>query len=305
LTSSCGRATRPITDLSSPDACDLLLNELDTESSREGGQATEPLTDKVAIVTGASKGIGRALALAFADAGASLVLAARGIDELERVAAEARKHGASVLSVTTDVTDLEQAATLVSRAGEEFGTVDILVNNVGAVPFLAPFAEIKMTGFEKYFRVNFIGAANCMQAVAPVLLSKRDGCVLNVASIAGFVASPALSYYASAKAALISLTETVALEWAPYNVRVNALAPGHIATGMNEEARETSAEFNSDVLAAIPLGRWGEPEDVTPAAVFLCSPAASFLTGVVLRVDGGQALSSLTGLVSARRLVEL
>jgi len=156
--------------------------------------------------------------------------------------------------------------------------------------------QIRLEGFEKYFRLNFLGAVYCTKAVAPVLLAKSDGCILNIASVAGFIASPGLTYYASAKAALINFTRTMAQEWAAYRVRVNALAPGWIETDMNEPARQMMPEFNRSVLDSIPLGRWGTPEDVAGAATFLCSPAASFITGSVLIVDGGQTLSTLTGL---------
>jgi NAD(P)-dependent dehydrogenase (short-subunit alcohol dehydrogenase family) len=200
------------------------------------------------------------------------------------------------IGVPADVTDPGQVQGLVDRAVAEFGAVDILVNNAGAAPFLSTLDQMRLEGFEKYFRLNFNSAVYCTKAVAPQFLSRGDGCVLNVASVAGFIASPGLTYYASAKAALISFTRTLAQEWAAHKVRVNALAPGWIETEMNETARRTIPEFNRSVLESIPLGRWGTPEDVAGAAVFLCSPAASFITGSVLVVDGGQTLSTLAGL---------
>src|SRR5207247_5944754 len=160
---------------------------------------------------------------------------------------------------------------LVDGTVERFGTVDILVNNAGAAPFFSPLDQIRMEGFEKYFRVNFTSAVHCTKAVAPVLLAKSEGCVLNMASVAAFVASPGLTYYASAKAALINFTRTVAQEWAAYGIRVNALAPGGIETPMNEGARLMMPQFEENVLASIPLGRWGQPEVVAGGALFRCS----------------------------------
>ncbi len=254
------------------------------------------LQGKTAIITGASKGIGKAIARTFAAAGASVALAARGREELEQTAKEIEGEGGRALAIPTDVTEVGQVQNLVDRTIAELGTVDILVNNAGAAPFLSTLDQIRLEGFEKYFRLNFNGAVHCTKAVAPILMAKSDGCVLNVASVAGFIASPGLTYYASAKAALISFTRTMAQEWAAYGVRVNALAPGWIETEMNEPARQMIPEFNRRVLDSIPLGRWGTPEDVAGAALFMCSPAASFITGSVLVVDGGQTLSTLTGL---------
>ena len=253
------------------------------------------LEGQTAIVTGGSKGIGRAIALAFVQAGASVAIAARSQDDLDRTVKEIEAAGGRCIGVQTDVTDPDQVRDLIRRATERFGTVDILVNNAGAAPFIAPIAETRLEGFEKYFRVNFHGAVYCTKAVAPVLLERGSGCVLNIASVAGILATPGESYYGSAKAALIQFTRTVAREWASSGVRVNALAPGWTDTPLNEPLR-LDPEANRAILGSIPLGRWGTPEEIAAAALFLCSPAASFITGTVLIVDGGQTTSGLSGL---------
>lgn len=250
------------------------------------------LEGQTAIVTGGSKGIGRAIAFALAGAGASVALAARRRETLEATAREIEQEGGRAIGVPADVNDREQVRNLVARTMEAFGTVDILVNNAGAAPFMSPLDQTHALGFEKYFRMNFFSALYCTKAVAPILMEKRSGCVLNIASVAGMIATPGLSYYGTAKAALLSLTKTIAHEWAPHGVRVNAIAPGWIETDMNEAARQSS-EFLEATTRSIPLGRWGTAEDVAGAALFLCSPAASWITGTVLLVDGGQLLSNL------------
>jgi NAD(P)-dependent dehydrogenase (short-subunit alcohol dehydrogenase family) len=253
------------------------------------------LKGKTAVVTGGSKGIGKAIAQTFAEAGARVVLAARGVEDLEPAAREIESNGGRALAVPTDVSDNEQVEALMARAVEEFGGIDILVNNAGAAPFFSTIDQMRLSGFEKYFKIDFTSAVYCTRAAAKQLLASEGGSVLNVASVAGYIASPGLTYYASAKAALINFTRTVAQEWAPSKVRVNALAPGWIATEMNAVARATNPAFVQGMLDSIPLGRLGEPEDVAAAALFLCSPAASFITGSVLVLDGGQTLASLTG----------
>lgn len=252
------------------------------------------LEGKVALVTGGSKGIGRAIALAFADAGADVALAARGLDDLERTAKEVEERGRRALPVPTDVAQNQQVKALVDRTVAELGTIDVLVNNAGAAPFFSTVEAMREDGFEKYFRINFTSAFYCTHAAGPVLLERGSGSVINVASVAAYIASPGLTYYASAKAALVSFTKTVAREWAASGIRVNAVAPGWIETEMNTGARQDPG-FYEGVRSQIPLGRWGTAEEVANVALFLASDASSFMTGSIVVVDGGQTLTALGG----------
>jgi len=250
------------------------------------------LQDKVAVVTGGSKGIGKTIADVFSVAGATVVLASRNEDDLRAAVADIEEHGGRAVGVPTDVTDPEHAERLFETTMAEVGGVDILVNNAGAAPFLMGASSRRgMEKFERYVHLNFMGAVYCTAAAAPHLLARPGSCVLNLVSIAGFTASKGLSYYGAAKAALINFTRTTAREWAAAGVRVNALAPGIIPTDIYRPTRVV-VDVHS-FTDRIPLGRLGEPEDAAAAALFLCSPAASFVTGAVLVVDGGQTMSMM------------
>jgi NAD(P)-dependent dehydrogenase (short-subunit alcohol dehydrogenase family) len=239
-----------------------------------------------AFVTGASRGIGRAIAVAFAEAGANLALVARSADALEETVREVEARGRNALALVADVGDRDAIGSAVARGAEAFGTLDVVVNNAGAAPFRSSVVDTKIEGFEKYVRVNFLSAVYVLQAVAPRLLESDHACVLNVASVGGLSAAPGVGYYGAAKAALINLTKTLAVEWAGHGVRVNALAPGWIETDMNELLRQDPASRDR-MLRGIAMKRLGSPEEVAHAAVFLCSDAASYITGEVLVVDGG------------------
>jgi NAD(P)-dependent dehydrogenase (short-subunit alcohol dehydrogenase family) len=252
------------------------------------------LDGRIALVTGGSKGIGRAIALALAEAGANVAIAARGQEALEKTAREIEERGRTALAVPTDMTDREQVQALVGRTVTELGALDVLVNNAGAAPFMSTLDAIRPEGFEKYFRLNFMSAFYATQSAAPLFVQRRSGCMISIASVAGMIASPGLTYYASAKAALISLTRTAAREWAPFGVRANVIAPGWIETDMNVQARQNQG-FTETIREMIPLGRWGTAEEVASVARFLASDAASFITGAVIVADGGQTLLSSAG----------
>ncbi len=252
---------------------------------------------KVAVVTGAGRGIGRAIALAFARAGASVALASRTASELETLAEEISSDGGRAIAVPTDAADETQMDALVSRTVSELGGLDVMVNNAGVAPFLASFLDTRSDGFEKHFGVNFWSAVYGTRAAGRVLLEQGSGSVLNLASIDAFMVEPGLAYYGTAKAAIVNLTKSVALEWAPSGVRVNALAPGWIDTPMNQAERD-DPDAERQILSAIPMTRWGRPEEIANAALFLCSDASAFTTGVTLVVDGGQTLTSSQSLLA-------
>ncbi len=249
------------------------------------------LAGRTAIVTGAGRGIGRAIALELARAGADVAVASRTPAELEEVAAEIRGLGRRALVAPTDVTDRSAVEGLIARTLDELGRLDVMVNNAGVAPFTTPFLDTDPEGFDAGFRANVDAVVHGARAAGRVLCAQGSGCVLNLASIDAFMAEVGLAYYNAAKAAVVSLTRTLALEWAASGVRVNAIAPGWIDTPMNApEKADPQAEAR--ILGQIPMGRWGRPEEIAAAAVFLCSDAASFITGEVLVVDGGQTVTS-------------
>lgn len=249
------------------------------------------LEGRVAIVTGAGRGIGRSIAIALARAGADVTVASRTPRELEEVAAEIRSLGRRAVVAPADVTDRGAVEGLVDRTVAELGGLDVMVNNAGIAPFTTPFLETPAEDFDRAFRANVDVVVHGCRAAGRVLVERGAGCVLNLASIDAFMAEAGLAYYNAAKAAVVSLTRTLALEWAPRGVRVNAIAPGWIDTPMNAPEK-ADPEAEARILAQIPMGRWGRAEEIAAAAVFLCSDAASFITGEVLVADGGQTVTS-------------
>jgi NAD(P)-dependent dehydrogenase (short-subunit alcohol dehydrogenase family) len=241
------------------------------------------LTGKTALITGASRGIGAAIAAAFVGAGAKVALNSRGEEQLRATADEV--GGALVLP--GDVTDQETARGVVADAIEGLGQLDVVVNNVGGNGVMVPFPQLRFPGWTKVMRLNVDSAVHVLQAAGPHLLERRTGSVINVASVAGLSATPAMAQYGASKAALISLTRTLAVEWASTGVRVNALCPGWTATDLNRTLWENE-EVYAGLTATIPMGRWAKAEEMAGPAVFLASDASSFMTGQTLVIDGGQ-----------------
>ncbi|MEU1384836.1 MULTISPECIES: SDR family NAD(P)-dependent oxidoreductase [unclassified Nonomuraea] len=243
------------------------------------------LSGRTALVTGASKGIGRAIALAYAAAGADVALVSRSAETLAEVAKEVQALGRRVVVIPADLTDRAAAAAAVAASIDGLGHLDVVVNNAGGSNFLVEFKDLRLSGWDKLMRLNLDSAMAVCHAVAPHLLGRGSGSVINVASVAARGA-PLLAPYAAAKAGLVALTKTLAAEWAPAGVRVNALCPGWTATDLNRNLWEDEAAAAATV-AGVPMRRWGTPEEMAQPAVFLAGEASAYMTGQVLFVDGG------------------
>jgi NAD(P)-dependent dehydrogenase (short-subunit alcohol dehydrogenase family) len=249
------------------------------------------MNGKKALVTGASRGIGQAIAVALAEAGADLALVARGEDGLAATAKQVTGYGRDAFVIPADVTDAEEVAGAVGTAIERLGWVDIVVNNAGGSNFMVPFLDLRLPGWDKLLRLNLTSAMYVCHAIGGHLAERGQGSVINVASVAGLTASPLVSPYGAAKAGLISLTRTLAVEWAASGVRVNALCPGWTATELNRNLWDDEAA-SAATIATVPMRRWGRAEEMAGPALFLASDASSFMTGQVLVVDGGQTAMS-------------
>jgi NAD(P)-dependent dehydrogenase (short-subunit alcohol dehydrogenase family) len=253
-----------------------------------GGMSFD-LSDRVAIVTGASRGIGEAIAKCFADAGARVVIASRKIETLTNVAAAiGDKVGRDrVHAVAAHTGKEEDCVRLVKETKERFGKVDVLVNNAATNPYFGSFLDVDMSAWDKTFDVNLKGYFCMAREVARDLLTREAaGSIINVASVAGLMGSPMQGVYAMTKAAVISMTKTLSGELSARRVRVNAIAPGWVDT------RFASAVLKNDtlvqeVIRRTPMQRYGEPDEIAGGALYLASDAASFLTGHVLVIDGG------------------
>jgi len=247
------------------------------------------LTGKNAFVTGASRGIGRSIAVGLAAAGADVALVARSEDGLADTAADITALGRKGFVIPADVTSQEAVADAAAAAIDQLGCVDIVVNNAGGSNFMVGFRDLRLAGWEKLMRLNLDSAVYVCHAFAGHLLERRQGSVINVASVAGIMGSPFLSPYGAAKAGLISLTKSLAVEWGAEGVRVNALCPGWTATDLNRNLWEDPATGPA-TMATVPMRRWGTAEEMAGPAVFLASSASSYMTGQVLLIDGGQTV---------------
>jgi 2-deoxy-D-gluconate 3-dehydrogenase len=242
---------------------------------------------KVAIVTGASRGLGRAMALALAEAGADVALAARSVPGLEETAHQVEKLGRRALVVATDVADYAQVEALVRRTAEGLGGLDIVVNNSG-IARVSPVAEMRPEDFRRTIEVNLVGVFNGCRAAAARLIAQRSGKVINLASMLGAAGLAGYAAYGASKGGVIALTRCLAVEWARHNVQVNAIAPGWFVTDMNVEAFGDPM-VRERLLRDVPARRTGRLEEIGPLLVYLASPASDYMTGQTVFLDGGHS----------------
>jgi len=246
---------------------------------------------RVAIVTGGTRGIGKAIALAFAEVGTSVVVAARNMELLEQVAKEIQTSGGEGFYVKCDLTADEDILNLIEKTMSRYGRIDILVNNSAISPFVMKSEEVTKEMWEEIIQVNLLAPFLLCREAGKIMMKQNWGRIINVASLGGLVALPRQIAYCATKSALIQMTKVLAVEWAgKYNITVNAIAPGYIATDLTEGMR-ASEIISKNLLQRNPSRRFGEPDEIVNAALYLASEGASFTTGSVLVVDGGMLAS--------------
>jgi len=244
------------------------------------------LEGKAALVTGASRGIGAAIAVGMAEAGADVVLAARSTDEIEALAGTIEGMGRRALAVTTDVTKQDDVHACVERAVDAMGKLDVLVNNAGGTRFTAPLLELRAEGWHKAIALNLDSVFYFCQEAGRHMVARGSGSVINISSMAGVHGAPTLAYYSAAKHGVIGLTKTLAMEWGDAGVRVNAICPGWVKTELNRPFWSDEESARAYVQLQ-PIKRWGEPEEIAAAAVWLASDSAAYVTGASIMIDGG------------------
>ncbi len=249
------------------------------------------LSGRTAIVTGSSRGIGRAIAETLAQAGAKVVVSSRKAEACATVAAAIEKEGGTAISVPCNIGYKDQLAALVAETQRQFGAIDILICNAAINPYYGPLAEIPDEAYDRTMNSNVRSSLWLCQMALPDMAARRDGAIVIVSSIAGLKGSATLGVYGLSKAADFQLARNLAVEWGKHNIRVNCIAPGLVKTDFAKALWE-NPEMLERRLGATPLGRIGEPADIAGIALLLASPAASFITGQVIVADGGVTISS-------------
>lgn len=250
------------------------------------------LADKVAVITGAGSGFGAGIATRFAQEGARIVAADINGDGAARIVEDIRKAGGTAVAVTADVSKGDQMAKIIAAAVDEFGGLDVVVNNAGTTHKNRPMLEVDEATYDRVFAVNVKSVYHSAIHAVPVFRRQGRGSFINIASTAGIRPRPGLTWYAATKGAVITMTKSMAVELAPDNIRANAINPVVSATGLLKDflPGEDTPEARAKFVATIPLGRMSTPRDVAAACLFLASPDAVFLTGVCLEVDGGRCI---------------
>jgi NAD(P)-dependent dehydrogenase (short-subunit alcohol dehydrogenase family) len=258
---------------------------------REWRKAMEifDLTGKIALVTGGNQGIGFAIARGLATAGATVVIANRRESEGQRAAASLKSEGRNAIAVPTDVASKASVADLVSKVINDFNHIDILVNSAGVI-VRGPVEDFAEEEWDYILDINLKGLFFCCQLAGRQMIKRRKGKIINISSNVSEVIQPGRSVYAVSKAGVSHLTRALALEWAGYNVNVNAIGPGPTITELNRKYFEEHPQDLKDRISSIPLGRMGDPSDFVGAAIFLASEASNFVTGQTLLVDGGSTI---------------
>ncbi len=250
------------------------------------------LADKVALITGGSRGIGQAIAEAYAAAGAKVVLAGRKQAAVDEAAAIIRQQGGTALAVAAHTGDAAAVAGLVAQAVETYGGIDILVNNAATNPHFGPFLSADDGHWDKILDVNVKGYFRVAQACIPYMKARGGGKIINMASVAGLEPQPMMGVYCVSKAAVLMMTQVLAAEVAADNIQVNAIAPGFVKTKFSQVLWSTEA-IHDQLVKAIPQRRMAEPEEITGIALYLASAASSYTTGATFVVDGGQLAAGL------------
>ncbi len=245
------------------------------------------LQGKCAVITGASRGIGRKIALQFAKEGANIVLNYRSSEEEAlKLKEELDKLGSNTLIIKADVSNFDEAENLIKEAKNTFGKVDILVNNAGITKDTL-LIRMKEEDFDKVIEINLKGAFNCLRAVSPIMIRQKEGKIINMSSVVGVVGNAGQVNYSASKAGVIGMTKSLAREIGSKNINVNAIAPGFIDTDMT---RVLSEDQKKNIISGVPLKRLGQVEDIANLAVFLASDKSNYITGQVIHVDGGMAM---------------
>jgi NAD(P)-dependent dehydrogenase (short-subunit alcohol dehydrogenase family) len=244
------------------------------------------LDGRVAIITGSSRGIGLAIAKGYAREGARLVLTSRNAASLAGPSTDLKAAGAQVLPLQSDVSNPKDVDAMVQETLAAFGRIDVLVNNAG-IQIRMPSEEFELESWRRVIDTNLTGVFLCSQAVGKVMLAQRSGSIITIASMSSYLGMPGRAPYSTAKTAVVGLTRTLAAEWGPRGVRVNAIAPGYIWTDMTEKAAQAGWLEKEVIIGRTPLRRFGQVEDLVGPAIFLASDEAAFLTGQVIPVDGG------------------